>query len=257
MNGSSRGWDHPAYCAALPGEIVRFADTVRGTDPATPVPTCPEWTVAKLVKHIGIVHRWAGHMVREGVTERLDPRQLDVGLPADESAYAEWLAAGAAPLVDALRQAHPDRPVWSWSADQSAGFWSRRLLHETTVHRADAELTLGREPAIDAAVAVDGIDELLDNLSRAPRFTPTPAALRGDGESLHFHCTDVDGEWMVRLGAEGFAWEHGHGKATSAVRGPAADLLLLVYGRRRPDDARFERFGDDALLTRWVDNTAI
>lgn len=256
MSGSSL-WDHDSYCDALSGEIARFAAAVRDADPATPVPTCPGWRVAKLVKHVGILHRWAERMVRDRTTERLDPRQLDVGLPADESGYAEWLAAGAAPLVAALRDAGPYGPVWAWGADQRAGFWSRRLLHETTIHRADVELTLGREPAIDTSVAVDAIDEFLDNLPYAPRFTANVAELPGDGESLHFHSTDADGEWMILLGPEGFTWQHGHGKASSAVRGPAADLMLLVYGRRRPEDARFQRFGDDAVLDRWRASTVI
>ena len=46
-------------------------------------------------------------------------------------------------------------------------FWARRQCHETTIHSVDAlAAALGRYPtsadtAIDPAVAVDGIDELL------------------------------------------------------------------------------------------------
>jgi hypothetical protein len=41
------------------------------------------------------------------------------------------------------------------------------MLHETTVHRADAELALGVEPVISPAVAVDGGSGLFANLPTA------------------------------------------------------------------------------------------
>jgi uncharacterized protein (TIGR03083 family) len=244
--------DHAGYCDALADEIARFAATVRGADPATPVPTCPGWDLGRLVKHVGTVHRWVERMVREAVTTPIDQRTLDLGLPDDRAAYPDWVLAGAGPLVETLRGAEPDRSMWAWGADQHARFWSRRMLHETAVHRADAALALGEPFGIDAALAVDAIDELLDNLPPAASFAPGIARLRGDGESIHLHCTDTDGEWMIRLVPEGFTWEHGHGKGSVAVRGAAADLLLLAYRRIGPDDERFARFGDTALLDRWL-----
>ena len=37
----------------------------------------------------------------------------------------------------------------------------------------------------------------------------------------------------------------------------ASDLVLLTYGRLSPDDARFQRFGDEALLAWWLKNASI
>ena len=56
----------------------------------------------------------------------------------------------------------PERPVYSFSpAHRRAGFWPRRMAHETTVHRVDAEQAAGRPVApVPAALAVDGIDEV-------------------------------------------------------------------------------------------------
>lgn len=249
--------DHTSCCSALDTEVTSFADVVRGVDFATPVPTCPKWTLAQLVKHTGSAHRWAERMVREVTPEILDPRSLDLGLPEHVEAYPEWLAAGGAALVSRLRAADPDAAMWAWGADQHARFWSRRMLHETTVHRSDAELSLGRAPAIDAAIAVDGIDELLDNLRCAGYFAPSIAELRGSGESLHLHSTDTEGEWMIHLGPDGYSWERAHGKGSVAVRGTAGDLLLLLYGRRDPGDARFEHFGHDALLAFWLQHAKL
>jgi len=253
--------DHLWYCAALGPEIVRFADVAAGVDPQTPVPTCPGWTMGRLVRHAGSVHRWAGHMVRELSPERVPPKAITLELPDDPQAYPDWLAAGAGPLVETLRATDPDASMWAWGPDRHARFWSRRMLFETIVHRADAELAVDLEPKVDPAVAADGVDELLVNLPGAAYFAPAVAELRGSGETIHLHATDTTdaaGEWMVRLDPDGFAWEHGHGKGTVAVRGSAADLLLLVWGRRRADDPeRFEVFGDRGVLDHWVRCSAL
>ena len=141
--------------------------------------------------------------------------------------------------------------------DQHVRFWSRRMVHETIADTADAQLATGVAPVIDAPVAIDGIDELLDNLPTALYFAPNVAELRGNGESIHVHCTDSDGEWMIELEPAGFHWEHADSKGTVAVRGTAADLFLLLYGRYAAGDERFTRFGDTALLDRWLTNSAL
>jgi uncharacterized protein (TIGR03083 family) len=249
--------DYGHIVDALDTEIAAFAATARSADPALPVPTCAPWDIAALVKHGGFSHRWAGEMVRRRATQVVPFRDIEMGLPADRAEYPAWLAEGREPLIAAFRQAAPDEPMWAWGADQHVRFWARRQLFETTVHHADAQLALEREPAIGAAVAVEGIDEFLENLPYAASFAPNVKDLRGDGETLHFHCTDADGEWMITLTRDGFSWEHGHGKGNVAVRGSAADLLFLTYGRLKADDERFQRFGDEAVLTRWLANAHI
>ncbi|MEU8266782.1 maleylpyruvate isomerase family mycothiol-dependent enzyme [Sphaerisporangium sp. NPDC049002] len=251
-------WSHEDHCSAFEAELGRFAGVVENADPAAKVPTCPGWTIAKLLKHVGITHRWAEHLVRHPVHEPLPTRDVPVTLPDDDTGYPGWLAAGGASLVRTLREADGDTPVWAWGIDQHVRFWSRRMLHEGTVHRADVEIALGREPAIDSRVATDGVDELLGNLSVATWVAASLKELGGDGEVLHFHATDTaDGEWMVTLGPEGFSARHGHGKGDVAVRGTASDLLLLLYGRLAPEGGRFEVFGDRELLGRWLEKTAL
>jgi uncharacterized protein (TIGR03083 family) len=248
--------NHEERCEALSAELERFASALDGAYMATPVATCPPWNLAELVKHTGEIHRWSARMVAEGMTRRLSFRELDLRFPDEPAQIVHWFRAGGEALLDALRKAGPDQPTWAWGADQHARFWSRRQLHETAVHRADAELALGREPLVDAAVAVDGVDEFLDNLPYAT-FSPVIKDLKGDGETLHVHCTDADGEWLIRLDPKGFTWEHGHAKGDVAVRGAASDLLLLLYGRRKPEDERFQIFGDGALLDRWLAGSSI
>ena len=71
------------------------------------------------------------------------------------------------------------------------GFWSRRQAHELAVHRWDAQLAAGAPQPIDRALAADGIQELFDILPARPGGAPT-----GNGETMHLHCTDGDGEWL-------------------------------------------------------------
>src|SRR5262249_55605113 len=146
--------------------------------------------------------------------------------------------------------------VWTWGPGRSAGWWSRRMLHETTVHRADAELALGRMPEIDAGTALDGVEEFLANLSSQRRAAAQLAELGANGETVHLHATDSDGEWMLTLRADGFDWERGHGKGTVAVQGTTRDLFLLTYGRLRSTDERFTIFGDREPLDRWLEKSA-
>jgi uncharacterized protein (TIGR03083 family) len=248
--------DYESYCERTGAEIAAMSAVIAGADPDAPVPTCPEWTVARLVKHTGIVHRWVTEIVSSRAAERVDVRNVDVGLPASEESYPRWLADGAAPLVLELRSAGPDAAVWSWGADHRASWWARRMLHETTVHRADAEFAVGAEPSFDPGVAADGIDEFLTNLTAVPRRREHLASLPA-GESLHLHATDSDGEWLIKFADGTVTWSRGHEKATAAVRGPVGLLLLFTYGRVRSADSRLAAFGDAALLDAWQEKTAL
>jgi uncharacterized protein (TIGR03083 family) len=166
---------HLRYADLLEAEAARLTavlSTVHSDAWATQVPTCPDWNLRKLARHIGSAHRWADAMVSGLVAERVDPRKLNLGLPATEDGLPAWVESGAAALVETLRKTPGDAPMWSWGADHHAGFWSRRMLHETAIHRVDAELALGRTPEMDTAVAVDGIDEFLENLPSAAVFEP-------------------------------------------------------------------------------------
>jgi uncharacterized protein (TIGR03083 family) len=250
-------WDHDRWCTALEAEGPRVVDAVGTTTSGAEVPTCPGWTVARLVRHLGQIHRWAEVMVRDGLTERLDPRQLDLGWPEDWHLAPAWLAGGISSAVTTLRDADPEVPVWAWGPDHHVRFWSRRLLHETTVHRTDVDQAAGRPPEIDAEVAVDGIDELLENLPARTSLSPALAELRGQGETIHLHATDGPGEWVIHLEPDGFRSEHGHTKATAAVQARASDLQLLLYRRLPLEDPRYRLFGDDGPVRHWLAHTAL
>jgi uncharacterized protein (TIGR03083 family) len=253
------GFDHDAYCAGIEAETLTFAATIRGADPTAPIPTCGSWLMYDLVEHCGHIHRWAAAISAKLSARRLDRKAADWPLPANPAGYAPWLIAGGQDLVDVLDKADPDAPCWVWGADPHVRWWSRRILHETTVHRCDAQLALGLPAAVEPAVAVDGIDEFLDNLPYAVNFAPGVRELCGDGQRLRLSCPDREVTWTITLDPGGFSWTHdrGGGPADAAVNADATDLYLLVWGRFRLDDPEIGVTGDRALLRHWVTYSAL
>jgi uncharacterized protein (TIGR03083 family) len=249
--------DHRRRCDLLADELERLAAAVEAADPSAPVPGCPEWSVVELARHVGGVHRWAGHHVRTLSPKRISSSKLGIHAPDDPEELPEWLRSGGVELLGTLLAADPDAEMWAWGADQHARFWSRRMLHESAIHRADAEQALGREPAFDAEVAADAVDELLENLPSAAYFSPGVVELKGNGETIGL-TTDVGAAWLIEFDPEGYAWSRGRGRdATVEVRGPLTPMLLAVYRRQRPDENGLTVDGDRAVLEHWLAHSAL
>jgi uncharacterized protein (TIGR03083 family) len=253
----------PHLLDLVTADVARIAALAAEGAPDTAVPSCPRWTLADLAGHIGEVHRWVTALVTRLPERRFELSAEEVGVPRDWAAMPEWLLAGGSALVETLRAADPDAPCYSWGGDQHVRFWLRRMLHETAMHRVDAELAVLGEPgALETAVAVDNIDEFLDNLPHTVRFRPAVRDLHGDGETIHLHATDLDGsplpgEWLITLEPHGFRWSHAHVKGAAAVRGSARDLALWL-SHRLPDAAPgLELLGEEPLLVHWVSKTAL
>src|SRR5688572_25611889 len=114
--------NHIECCDALASELESFATVLDRADLAAPVPTCPPWDVAGLVKHLGGIHRWSNRMVSEGMTSRLSFRELDLRFPDEPSEIGVWFREGGRSLLQTLRSADPSQPTWAWGADQHARF---------------------------------------------------------------------------------------------------------------------------------------
>lgn len=247
---------------ALIAENAAFADLLRDADLSIPVPTCPEWTLEQLMRHVGRGDRWSAQIVAEKLTEPLDPRTVAGGKPpAGRDNEIAWLHDGVRALIDAVTETGAGTAVWTFLGLRPAAWWIRRRLHETAVHRADAALALGTEFTIDSGAAADGITEYLERVMiRAAENDPAwdGGPLR-EGQSLHLHATDAGlgaaGEWTIYGRKGGMEFEHGHAKATVAMRGPARDLLLAIVRRGNASDLGLEIFGDAALWDTWLAHT--
>ena len=242
--------------AEIEASTETLAGLVHGADLTRQVPTCPEWTLRQLATHVGRAQRWAAEIAGTRSEEFIPFRQVPDGrIPDDPALHAPWLRAGAARVIEAVREAGSDR-VWAFDGLRPASFWARRMAHETAVHRADAQITVGREPEFEPDLAADAIDEWLGFMSGIGASDARVNALP-DGAVLHVHVADEGsgGEWLVRREGNAVTVEPGHGKGDVAVRGPAGRLLLVLLRRVPPDDPQVEVLGDAALLTSWLAGT--
>jgi uncharacterized protein (TIGR03083 family) len=233
--------DNAGFIAALRSDGAALARAAeKGLDAA--VPACPGWTVADLVRHTGQVHRMRIDIVGDRLQERPGLRQA----PPDAE-LLPWFSAGVAELAGLLEHADPATPVWTfYPPDRTVGFWIRRMAHETSVHRVDAEAAHGdAQPVAPAELAADGVAEALD-VFLTRRLAGTD--IGGSGETLHLHATDAPGEWLLRLHPDRVEVERGHARGDAAARGTASDLLLYLWGRVGAE--RLEVFGDAGVVTR-------
>src|SRR5262245_492946 len=121
------------------------------------VPTCPGWRVRDLVAHVAQVYE---HKIEcTGLGKAPDPWPPEWPGAADPVPWYRDAHARLLTMFDEHDAASPSA-TW-WPADQTVGFWARRMAHETAVHRVDAELAHGASTPVDAALATDGVDEIL------------------------------------------------------------------------------------------------
>jgi uncharacterized protein (TIGR03083 family) len=236
--------DRGLWLSALRREGVAFRKAAAATEPETEVVSCPGWTMRRLVSHLSRVHRGSALTVVRGVVEPpvLAPRPPDDGL-------LEWYDDGLDQVIEALESVRPDLPAWNFApaAPQIAGFWQRRMAHETAMHRWDAELTAyGRPDEHDRALAADGAGEVLEVLLARQAQQEPLASARG---TLAVGCTDTRDFWLVRIEPGGQVeterTETLPTRVDARITGPAGELYLLLWGRRRPDELPGVGFGGD------------
>ncbi|MEE1807941.1 maleylpyruvate isomerase family mycothiol-dependent enzyme [Streptomyces sp. BE133] len=251
---------HDLYCDEIIGRTDALRAAIKDADLDATVPTCPDWTLRDLAVHVGRAHRWAGEIVRTRATEAVPHERVPDPTPEgdDPAVLDAWLADGAAKTVEALRAAGPDQEVWSWGWERSAGFWARRMAHETIVHQADAALTAKTGYEVAPELAADTIEEWLEIVAFMQAAGIKEAAGPvGTGRSIHLHATDVpDAEWLIEFAEDGFTWRRAHEKATVALRGPLTDVMLVFNRRLAPDSDRVEVLGDAELLDFWLERAA-
>ncbi|MED5811146.1 maleylpyruvate isomerase family mycothiol-dependent enzyme [Mycolicibacterium sp. 050232] len=246
------------FRAALLDQTRTFGELIASSDPETPVPTCPEWKLKHLFRHVGRGNRWAAQIISERRVSPLDPREVHEGKPPDDPDGAiEWLNAGAAQILKAVDQVGTDTRVWTFLGPKPGGWWIRRRVHEAAVHHADAALAVGTTFDMPVDLAADAVSEWLEiSTGMANKRHAEPLAL---GSSIHLHATDEGlgptGEWTLEHDEDGLGWSHSHGKGTVALRGPANDLLLAITRRRSAADLGLEVFGDTATWDTWLDRT--
>ena len=182
------------YLSHLRSESARFREVLADCDPAARVPSCPDWSAADLLWHLATVQRWWAEVLaaRPERPEEIDPPRPEA---YDEllSLYDQW----SSDLATRLEEADPREEAWTWSDDHTVGFILRRQAHEALIHRVDAEQAAGIASEIDATLAADGVDEVLDVMygGMPPWGTWTPGE-----DTVRVDVTDTGAQIWLRFG---------------------------------------------------------
>ena len=230
------------------------------------IPSCPGWSMATLVTHLAgiyahrvkIVELRAKTNIVRGFEDLDLPMRFEpwfdaafaepAALPERPDGLVELLERTSARLAEVLWSADPNEVVYTWSSEQSVGFWQRRMAHETAVHRWDSQLAGDRVTPIDGELAADGVDEVLEIM--LPRWRSAVRAERpGSGESYCFRSLDRPGQWLIRFDRDSEVISRELGPADVEVRATASDLDLFLWGRDRSEG--LEVLGQAALLERY------
>jgi uncharacterized protein (TIGR03083 family) len=216
------------------------------------VPSAPSWCVRELVRHQGMVHRWAtANVLASGPPVNDSELEKALVYPSDDG-LARWFIEGVDQLVTALSETPETQAIWTFFAGETPRrFWFRRQLHETAVHRMDAELAAGDAlSAVPAAMAIDGIDELLTGFlqrrsARLRSDEPWSVSVRTDGAA-----------WTVQVSAEPPVTVREQRPADATVSGPPAQLYAYLWNRARDGvavegDARVADWWRDGVRIQW------
>jgi uncharacterized protein (TIGR03083 family) len=229
------------------GAVLRGSAGAAGLD--SKVPTCPAWTVAKLVTHQGMVHRWAAANLRRDRGHDTAASQAEAKAAPD---LLEWYSVGLDALVDTLRATADDARamVFLNDAPPPRRFWARRQAHETTIHSVDAISAVhGRWPSasevdVDPALAADGIDELLTGF-----VTRGKGRMRAPEPYTLLVATDDTGHrWTVRISDGPVVTTPGEAGPPDVVfSGTATQLYLSLWNRADEITSR----GRPGVLDEW------
>lgn len=257
-----------AYLDHIRSESALFRAALAQTDPATPVPTAPEWTAADLLWHVAgeVQHFWT--YVLETRPAAPTSETYDEPERPTDATYQDLLDYFDeinAEFVATLEKTGPEEPTWSWSHEKTAGFTYRRQAHEILIHRLDAELTAGAVTPLDPALAADGIDEVLDVFYGGK---PEWATFAGTDQYVRIDAVDTDTHTWVQLGLVSGTRPDGDTMSDepdisvvaaesipagtepdAVVAGTAADLVAWLWRRR--DGEGIEVTGDQDIYDRF------
>jgi uncharacterized protein (TIGR03083 family) len=226
--------DNSRYLDCLSSDYGDLRDAAAAVALTSPVPTCPGWTVADLVSHVGVVYLHKAIVMRTGQW----PEQWPPPGVANEAPLA-LLGRGYGELTASFAARGPTSPSLTWyDPDQTVAFWIRRMAQETVIHRIDAELAAGL-PVIPVPddLAVDGVAEVLGrflaygSVAWAEEF----AEMKGG------HLASEDGHDTITVTA---------GQASWAVR-PSPRRVLVSDGAAERSRVRIQAAPDPMLRWLW------
>lgn len=204
--------------AGIESEGRRLGQAAR-RDPDRAVPQYPDWTLADLASHTASIHGRTAQICRERPVERVSAPRLPEGRdPID------WYEETLDEMLEALRESDPDAACWGLVPESDIGFWERRMVVETGLHRWDAYQAFGEEDRLTDLVARSGLEEFGDLWLRH----------LGDVSALEVTAEDLDETWT-----------YGASEPEERVVGAASDLFLRLMSR--PSQVRFPEAWEKAV----------
>jgi uncharacterized protein (TIGR03083 family) len=233
--------DYDHHVVAVERETAAAVQAFRDGEMPSTVPTCPDWALRDLAKHVGEFTGLWTHMLCEGTGR---PKTPYSEMPDRDADVADWYAGLASHLVSELRETPALTEVWTWNDDdKTARFVARRCANELAIHRFDAQITSGTQQPIDAALAADGIEEVF------MMIRVWDEVKEGSGRSLHVHGTDRGDEWVITMQPEALDVRREHGPADMTLSGAVSDLELTLL--QRPSIGPVTKHGDNGALDAW------
>jgi uncharacterized protein (TIGR03083 family) len=207
-----------------------------------PVPTCPGWTVRDAVAHTATLYAHKSTII-EG---SLDAPPTDWPPQFSYDDVRDFFDEQLHRLIEALRTRAPDTRVWTWyEPDQTVGFWVRRMMQETVIHRADVESASARRPNVPDEVAVDGIDELVERMLCDDDPGYYEGYSPGQGQRVAVQAAGHNG--TITLGESVASFARDAAADPDATLSGDADAVLLALWNRLPY-SEVDASGDDSAL---------
>jgi len=228
------------------GRVLQLADDDRLL--VAPVPTCPGWELTDLLKHLGNFYNWVGTII-EG---RLEARPgAEIPRRPEGVSSKDWLADRVDRIMSIEAGVPDDAVMWNFASESPGpvGFWLRRQVHETAIHRVDAELACSVPVStLEPDIAADCVSEFFMLVQFEEVDAPAPP-----GFTVHLHATDLDEEWTIDTTNRTISRIHAKGDV--AIRATAWALARWCWGR--PVDGEIEVFGDLGAADSWRQSIAV
>lgn len=185
-------------------EALRILE-IASRDLGRPVPQYPGWTMTDLLSHLGSVLGRTTVVCVDLAQERVSGP-----VPPPYAEVSRWFEEALDSMLEALASTDHKATVWGFGSRPTVGFWQRRMLVETGLHRWDAEQAWDEELPLLDAMAIAGLDEYSDMW--LPRLPAMPA--------ISLTATDLDRSWVF-----------GDGLPVNTIEGTASQLYLRLMSR--------------------------
>lgn len=249
------------YIDYVATEGALFAEVAEQGPLDVQIEPCPGWDMAELIRHLGMIHLWAGANVAFPDKSGLDVDDLPdlvqywpdlASRYPDDAGLVPWYRQTLANLVEVLSSAPTNVAAFDLlPSPHPLTMWARRQASEIAVHRFDAQQARGLSSHFDPHFAADMTDELLSGFAQRPGKKVSIDEVT----TIHAHAHDVDEHWFVTLDPTSIITTRTPGDADLNLSATAQELYLLFWNRLSVSEVDSE--GPATVMDDWRRNCRI